>query len=1051
MRRISYFALNLIALAAFADPATAAELAKVRAAAHDDYTRIVFDWGANPGYAAQQSGNVLTLTFNQDANFTITGKDPGSLPRISSFSTSAKAATITVDAGQSVRHFVIGSRIIVDVKGKAAAKTVKAETVAPKDPPQEQPKEQPKEKAVVESKQQDIKPEPETKKADTDAVKVVETPAEIKSEIKSEAKPEAKPEVVADVKPVEVVRPAIPAEKVEKTFDAHMVNITATQAVGLAAYVRGNSLWVIVDQPDYPIVPQIAGPQKDKFPQFKQVPLKDATAFKLALPKGMKVYGEGGGLVWKLVVTPTERKTKAIELDREFTKEKATDGKLVWKTDETRRVIDVVDPDYGDDLKVVTVNSSKSFAGAPQNYVELATLESPAGLVFRSKVDDLTVARTNEAVTISRAQGLALSPEADIASLKLQLQETMEPPKTEDADEADSATGEKPDAEKSANKSTETKKPFTKIFSFESWQMGGREALADNQRIIMSALAGKTEQGRAADLITLAKMQLANGRGPEALGYLDFAQQMVKELADTPEFIALLGAAQALTGQYDRAFANLNNKLLSDNTEIQYWRAFALAELEDWKQADQVLPRDVSLLGHYPDPVRVPLSLTLTEAALRAGDTDTADKILDPLMARSETMPLPYRAAIEYLRGESLRQQNDLEGMKELWEPLAKGKDDLYRAKAGLALTSQQLDKKEIALDKAIDNLEGLRYAWRGDELETAINFKLGKIYMENNQPIKGLTLLRQAASLSPSSDFGKSITNYMTSEFKNLFLTDKISALNPIDAVTIYDEFSELAPVGEEADKISRQLAERLVEADLLPRAENLLQTQIDTRLTGLDGANVALRLASIQLLDGKPDKAIASLNKAGEFLLNVPLDEGTAKRREVALLRARALADQNKPEEAFAALALLQQDPDVLRLRADIAWRAKRWQDAADSLEELIMKLDISLTRPLEPEQADLILNWAVALQLADNRYVLANVREKYSDAMAQTNLSKKFDVVTRPRQSALLADRATINSIIAETEIFKGFLDSFNQEIPKPAAASATSAAPTTAPGE
>ncbi|PZP56221.1 MAG: hypothetical protein DI586_04365, partial [Micavibrio aeruginosavorus] len=134
-----------------------------------------------------------------------------------------------------------------------------------------------------------------------------------------------------------------------------------------------------------------------------------------------------------------------------------------------------------------------------------------------------------------------------------------------------------------------------------------------------------------------------------------------------------------------------------------------------------------------------------------------------------------------------------------------------------------------------------------------------------------------------------------------------------------------------------------------------------------------------------------------------------------------------QKKPEEAFALLAGLEQDEEVLRLRADIGWSNQRWQDAADSLEALVQTSQISPTRPASDEEANLLLNWAVALYLADNRYVLANLREKYTTAMAASPKSSQFEVVTRPRQSALLADRDTIDSIIEETEIFKGFVDS------------------------
>jgi predicted negative regulator of RcsB-dependent stress response len=1012
MRRILSFVLNLIALAVVLMPslAQAAEKVSVRTGVHDGYSRVVFAWPATPSYTAQTSGNALTLTFTKEAEFTIDGAAPQAITRITGFSTTPTSATITHATGQTVRHFVIGNRIIVDIKGPASASdpaaAVSPQTNAVAEPESSKPVE------LLTQAVRDTPPiEAEPPKAEEPAAATaVVAPA-------APVAPEASPKIVVDktAPPVaEAVKPPPPK------FDAHMINITGTQAIGMAVFERSGVLWLVIDQENYPIFPQLAGPQKDSFPQFEQISLKGGTAFTLKLPGTFKIYGEGGGLIWKVVLTPNPRPSRAVEFTRAFDQTKKPGGRLVWPVADARNIIDITDPQVGDDLKAVTVIASKSFSGSPQDYVEFSTLSAPIGLVLRPKVDDLVVAKGTKDVTLSREpNGLALSAESDLATLKLQSQKkaaAMPDPDTPAVSEA------------AASNAPPVDNRFTRIFAFDNWLMGGPSALHENQRIIMSAISEKTDQGKAEDLITLAKMELANGRGPEALGFLDFANQLVKDLSTNPEFIALRGAAESLHGQCDQGFRDFSDKSLDAISEVKYWRAYCLAHLEDWKQAEEIMPKDISLLAHYPEGVQIPVGLTLTEVALRAGDTDTADKILEILEANDDKLSLAYRSALDYLRGESRRQQGDFGGMKDLWTPLSTGPDDLYRAKAGLALASQLLEKKEITPEAAIDKLEGLRYAWRGDELETAINYKLGRVYIEGNQPIKGLTLLRQSASLAPNSDLGQQITAYMTNTFKSLYLDNKIKDLNPIDAVTIYDEFAELIPAGPEGDKVSRQLAERLVDADLLPRAENILQAQVNGRVTGIEGAEVALRLASIQLLDGKPDKALATLTKADEMLLTAPVEQGTSKRREIALLRARALSEQKKPEEAFAALSLLQQEPDVLRLRADIAWRAKRWQDAADTLEELVNKLNIDMTKPMNADEADTVMNWAVALYLADNRFVLANLREKYADAMAQTPLSRKFDVITRPRQNSLLADRATINSIIGETDIFKGFLDSF-----------------------
>ena len=617
MRRIVIFAVYLIVLACAVTPASATDAASkvtVRTGVHDGYTRIVFAWPSAPKYTAKQSGTTLTLNFTDAATFSMSGKAPAALPRISGFSTTPNSATIEFAAGQKVREFVIGSRLIVDIQGKATPPAKTTEPVADKKDPEKPPEEK---------KIADVKP-PEPAKVEPAKV-VEEKPAEVKI-------PEVKVATPEKPKPVEVkaAEPApTPAEQLgpppvdeEKTaqpvmpepavaakpapvetapptkIDAHMVNITATQAIGVAAFERFGTLWIVLDKPDYPIFPQVAGPQKASFPPFDRIALKDGTIFKLKIPAGLKVYGEGGGLVWKVVLTPTTRRTTPLGFERAFDQTKKPGGSLLWKTLETRQVIEFTDPEVGDTLKAVTVSSSRDLSGTAQDYPEFATLDTIIGLVLRPKIDDLVVTRETKGVVITTANGLALSQETDIATLKLQQKENQDAAETP------------PDAAAPDDKPAAGTSPFSRIFAFERWLMGGPDELSENKRIIMSALAEKTDQGKAEDLMTLAKMELANGRGPEALGYVDFAGEIVKDLTTTPEFLALRGAAESLTGQYDRGFKDFSDKSLEQITEIKFWRAFALANLEDWKQADTVLPKDVSILNQYPQTVRVPIGLT---------------------------------------------------------------------------------------------------------------------------------------------------------------------------------------------------------------------------------------------------------------------------------------------------------------------------------------------------------------------------------------------------------------------------------------------------------
>ncbi len=985
MIRIRFLLWFFTALASAA-PVYADDAVSVRASAKDDYTRIVFEFPKAPSYVTDKSASSLTLKFQAAANFKVEGAAPNGMPRITAYSTpDSKTATIGFIGGQDVRHFEIGNKVIVDVRGpeKApAAKPAEEEKTAEK-PPEAKPAET----APAEIKAAEAQP----KKADTVVA----------------GKPVA-PEVDAPETEPAAVEAKTPAPAADTT-DPVTIQITATQTMGLAAFTRFGNLWIVIDSPDYPIPPQVSGPGAKKFGTFERVPLKEATAFRTALPAAGKIHASGEGLVWKIMADGTEPAGKPVAF-RHAVDPESHKTSLLWPVPTARRVIDVADPVAGDMLKVVTVDAAKFFTGALQDFPDFQALQSYVGLTVENKVDDLSVKKTPEGIVIESPQGLAVSPESDMLSLR-----APEPDKAQGA----KAEGEDKEAAKAASPN---------IFRFDQWQMGNAKSVEDNRRILMAGMTGKTPQGRAQDLMTLAKMELSYGRGPEAVGYLDLAGQFVPELLTNPEFLALHGAASAQSGEYETALRDFSHEALKNAPEIAPWKAYALASLEDWKQAADILPADFGALAQYPDPVRIPLSLTLAEVALRDGDLKKADDLLKlPVKDEKQKLILPYKAAFDYMKAEAARQRGNTEETEKLWTALKNGRDDLYRAKAGLALTGLQLEKKELKPAEAIDRLEGLRYAWRGDELETSINYKLGQMYVQNNEPIKGLALLRQAAALSPASEQAKKINAEMVTTFNNLFEPNRIKDINPIDAISLYNEFSNLSPPGSGNDRIVRQLADRLVDADLLPRAAGLLQAQVDSgKLAGADGAATALRLASIYIQDNKPEKGIAALNKATAFINDAKLSEPSLT-RQIALLKAEALSEQKKPEEAFTVLAGLEQTQEVLKLKADIAWSNKRWQDAADALESLVKVGNISAGRPANEENASLLLNWAVALYLADNRYVLANLRELYTTAMAATPKAKQFEVVTRPRQSSLIADRDSINSIIEETEIFKGFVDS------------------------
>ena len=656
----------------------------------------------------------------------------------------------------------------------------------------------------------------------------------------------------------------------------------------------------------------------------------------------------------------------------------------------------------GAGIFVLTGTAAAQYAGPAMEYVDFRTLESAAGIAIVPKVDDLEVKVTAKGVEISRPGGLALTSETAVAAAFAAAQRKRE----------------------------KEGQPDTKrVFDFQNWQMGGVDALVQNNSIIMAGLNGLEDTAKVEGVMTLAKMYLANAQGSEALGFLAYVADELPALAENPQFIALHAAAEALDWKSEEAFAGFSAESLDEFEEIGYWKAFVLADLGDWVQAADFLPASMETFYEYPENIFNRMAPVLAEVALRDGNVKQADKILKVIEENKQSLFMSQASALDYLKGESARQRGKADETKKLWEPLTVGKDDLYRAKAGLALTRLQVEKKELTPEKSVDNLERLRYAWRGDELEAQIGYWLGRTYFDIGQYSKGLTIMRESAVLAEGGDLGARINAEMTEEFANLFIGPKLEEVSPLDAAALYEEFAPLLPAGPQSDKVVQRLAERLVQGDLLARAGDLLVKQIENRLTGIEAYEVTTRLAAIYLLDGQAKKALKAVDTAEQKLKALPPEQQTLTRlREVALLRARAISREGRPDQALALLKDLEKTPDTNRLRADIAWNAAYWDDAAEALEDVIIDQNISLTRPLDPEDTTLVLHRAVALNLASDRIALANMREKYSDPMAQTDKARIFEVITRPRQSATLADRETLMGIVSEVDLFADFLKSY-----------------------
>ena len=130
---------------------------------------------------------------------------------------------------------------------------------------------------------------------------------------------------------------------------------------------------------------------------------------------------------------------------------------------------------------------------------------------------------------------------------------------------------------------------------------------------------------------------------------------------------------------------------------------------------------------------------------------------------------------------------------------------------------------------------------------------------------------------------------------------------------------------------------------------------------------------------------------------------------------------------EQAPAFLA----GPTAVRLRADVLWAARRWQQAAEHI-ELLHGDRWKSFEPLSDAERQDLLRAGVAYAIAEDKIGSARLREKYAAKMAEGPDRRAFDVVTGGIGNNSAEFRA-VARLVAATDTLTGFLRDLKASYP------------------
>ena len=775
--------------------------------------------------------------------------------------------------------------------------------------------------------------------------------------------------------------------------DVVRVNFPFAQRVPAAAFKRDDALWLVFDTPLEIDVGSIAPNLGAMSRGLEVMRSKSWQAIRIDLVESLLTTLTPDGNAWVLSVGEMVLEpSKPLRL-RRFVR---ADGNASLKVDLTEggAVHEFVDPKIGDRLVVVTAQAPSRGLVKSQTFVDVSTLASAHGLALLPRSDDVQVMLESDEVTIGRERGLNLS------------------------------TGQVEDRSYTVPRSQATLHhvPYDPTI-FDKVGSIGYEGRA---RQMQAAILESKDQARRQARVDLAEYYIGQRFAPEALAQLRMLADEEPGIAREPGFIVLYGAGQVLAGRAKQGKEALARSEVTESADAALWRTIASADLAKWDEARENALRSTGVLGAYPKGIQSLFNLAAGEAAIELGDIGLAETRLAEI--EPELLARDLIGRFEILEARLADIAGRPEDATNRYERALATGDRRTQADAEFRLIRMGLRDKKIDKEEAIERLRSLSFGWRGDEIELRTLRELAGLLADTGRYREAFQAMRSALQVAPDAATTRLLQDEMGRRFLALYLDDADKALPPIEALTLYYDFRELVPIGRRGDEVVRKLADRLVGIDLLPQAAELLTYQVDNRLKGAARAQIAADLAVVHLLDRKPDKALAVLNKTRQSQLPVALD------RQRRLVEVRALADGGRPETALELLSTLSGN-DAMRLRADVLWKAKRWREAGERLEAMLGSRWQDQT-PLDDQERQDVLRVAIGYALANDQLSLDRLRTKFGPKMGDSPNAHTFDLVTRPIQTQGSEFREVARQI-AQVDTLRQFLKEYRAQYLDPKA--------------
>lgn len=956
-------------LAAMAAPAAKAGISDVRTGVHSEYVRVVFE--SDQAFPADlvRGGDALSLTFPVDL------KDGKNLPPVDGpFAQYVQSWSLQAEGGQSVfsaklktgvtARLVQGGRLsYIDFRNDDRPQTADLSGVSAA-------------VTAIADAARGMNAADERKRAD---VVIAEQKAQAQRQAAIQALEDAKIAATetsqedgdsrSSLKQIDVDVRSSPFET-RLAFDW---DVTMPAAV----FQRAGSLWVVFETGVTINHPPATFSETGRLTGVERIAHPFGTILRYDLAPDQSVLAQREDTRWEIEIKETiTRPRDPVMMTRQ---NDPIDGKRVFfALGEAGSRFVFKDTVVGD--TIIAVPSTLDGKGVANAHLGAGfeALQTAQGAVFAQMADGVDVRRYRNGAAIYSATGLPLS---------------------ETGAELATASGQR----------------AVRLIDLAGWAGDPATPEAKRNSELLYAISMAPEVNLNDRRAAYARFLVGRGFAVDAIGVIEVMLATDPTLEKNPTLLAMRGVARLMARRFEGAYEDLMAPALDSEPDAYLWRALAAEATDRHSEALTYFERGADVLSLYNAEDQARFQLTAVRAAQAIGDNEAAARELSRL--ESLNAPSPYKEWSQLLRARTYVATGDIEAAKRILGVLSVAAPRAVEARARYDLAQIALRTGDATSTATIDQLERLRFAWRGDAFELDLLETLSDLYWDTKNYRESLGALRQSVTYFPINDRTRALTGQMEQRFETLFLSGIADKMDAVSAVALYYDFKELTPLGSTGDTMVRRLADRLVNVELFDRAAELLEHQVTYRLEGVAQASVAARLAMVHLLNDDPQAALNILRATRAS--NMPKD----LRAERFRIEARALIDTKRFEEAIVAIeADGSNEADMLR--ADASWGGKNWPLVRTTAKAL---LDGRNTDTLSDDDRRHILRWAIAATLDNVPDELGQIRQTYGTKMRTGLYAEAFQAIAGSTGADGMAV-PRLSGNLGDVDTLEAFMDSY-----------------------